>query len=62
MDIHERSRGEVRLFCGGGGGMNIGHKVDSYANTNNSSDKFGKGSRSCTWTRPGRTCALTSIP
>lgn len=40
MDIQERPRGKVRLFCCGGGGINIGHKVASYASDNNNNDRF----------------------
>jgi hypothetical protein len=42
MDIQERPRGKVRLFSCGGGGMNIGHKVASYASDNNNNDRFAK--------------------
>ncbi|WP_233875041.1 hypothetical protein [Paraburkholderia adhaesiva] len=42
MDMQERPRGKVRLFSCGGGGINIGNKVDSYANANNNSDRFAQ--------------------
>jgi hypothetical protein len=37
MNTHERERGRVRLYACGGGGINMGHKIDHVAHNNGDS-------------------------